>query len=348
MNDDPTTNLFADEEIRQQRPGYFLVTLTVLALATAVFGLWRSHSLTERLDELTARLAELDTERDTLLAQIQTLSEREAQSASEARKHVETLLSLSRDVAALETTTAELQDRSALPQRSWARAEALALLELAGRQLRIERNVDAAIEAMTTADARLAQLREPVLNTVRRQLTAELETLRAFPRPDLAGITERLRRAEVIADTLPVRGVVIGEALGSHSTVPMLDGNAFSRAWAVAREAAAGLITVRRLEPATPGLLTAQERALRQQRLQLLFLGARVAALRGDQTAFATALAESRAWLGDNFDDTDARVAELTRDLAQLADLDIAPPLPDVSGSLRLLQQLTPLTRAPS
>jgi hypothetical protein len=38
------------------------------------------------------------------------------------------------------------------------------------------------------------------------------------------------------------------------------------------------------------------------------------------------------------FDPADERVASLNRELASLAGLDIAPALPDISGSLRLVE----------
>jgi hypothetical protein len=37
---------------------------------------------------------------------------------------------------------------------------------------------------------------------------------------------------------------------------------------------------------------------------------------------------------------------KLGSELEQLAGMDIAPTLPDVSGSLRLLEQMVPITRA--
>lgn len=342
MSDDPSTALLADDEPRPGRPGLLLTGLAAVALAVSVFAVLRNQSLGNRLEALAQQTEQLDAALISLTADLTALADQEARAHSETRSQLESLLSLSRDVAALETTTAELQDRAALPQRSWARAEALALLELASRQLKVERNIDAAVEAMATADARLAQLREPALNTVRRQLTAELETLRAFPRPDLAGITEQLRRAETTAEKLTARGIVLDDEITEAETETS---TGFARAWAVVKSALANLVTLRSTTTQAGALVTLEEQNLKRQRLQLLLLEARIAVARADQPAFTQALAAARSWLGNSFESTDPDVAGLAAELEALQAIDIAPTLPDVSSSLRLLEQLVPLTR---
>ncbi len=342
MSDDPSTALFADDEPRPGRPGLLLTGLAAVALAVSLFAVLRNQSLGNRIEALALQTEAIDAAQISLTADLKALADQEARADSEIRSQLESLLSLARDVAALETTTAELQDRAALPQRSWARAEALALLELASRQLKVERNVDAAVEAMATADARLAQLREPALNTVRRQLTAELETLRAFPRPDLAGITEQLRKAETTAEKLTARGIVLDDnALDSATSAP----GGLARAWALVKSALANLVTVRRTATAASTLVTLEEQNLKRQRLQLLLLEARIAVARADQPAFAAALAAARSWLGSSFETADPDVAGLAAELEAMQAIDVAPTLPDVSSSLRLLEQLVPLTR---
>ncbi len=343
MSDDPSTALFEDVEPRRSRPGFFLTLLAAVALAFAVFAVLRNHSLENRLDALVVQTDAINAAQAALRDDLKALADREAQFDTETGKQIETLLSLSRDVAALETTTAALQDRAALPQRSWARAEALALLELAARQLKVERNIDAATEAMATADARLAQLREPAFNTVRRQLNVELQALQAFPRPDLAGITAQLRQAETKAGGLATSGIYVGEQTASDT--PAAGSGAFDRAWKLVKRAFGNLLVVRNTAGTSSAFVTQAEQSLKRQRLQLLLLEARVAVTRADQPAFSAALASARSWLDDNFDAADAGVATLAMELEQLARTDIAPKLPDVAGSLRLLEQLVPLTR---
>lgn len=345
MNDDPSTVLFADDEPRPGRPGLIASLLAGAALVIALFVAFSGRSLDNQLAELTAQTASLAAAQSRLGAELTALAEREAAANDATSKQIESLLSLSRDVAALENTTSELQDRMTLPQRSWARAEALALLALAQRQLKIDRNVDAALDAMTTADSRLAQLREPALSTVRKQLTADLESLRSFERPDLDRITAQLRQAEIDAAALTTAGIAAetateAPAAGSDSPGPI------ARAWQLVKQALGSLVTVRSTAAGSSALLTRDQQNLQRQQLQVLLLEARLAIARADQKAFASAIGEARSWLVDHFARTDASVATLASKLTQLAAMDIAPPLPDVSGSLRLLEQMVPITRA--
>ncbi|MEQ1578955.1 MAG: uroporphyrinogen-III C-methyltransferase [Steroidobacteraceae bacterium] len=345
MNDDPSTALFADDDPRPGRPGLIASVLAGAALVIALFVAFSGRSLDTQVAELTAQTASLAAAQARLGTELTALAEREAAANDATSKQMESLLSLSRDVAALENTTSELQDRMTLPQRSWARAEALALLALAQRQLKIDRNVDAALDAMTTADSRLAQLREPALSTVRKQVTADLESLRSFERPDLDRITAQLRQAEIDAAALTTAGIAAETAMetsvaGSDSPGPI------ARAWLLVKQALGSLVTVRSTTAGSSALLTRDQQTLQRQQLQVLLLEARLAIARADQKAFASAIGEARSWLDDHFARTDATVATLASELTQLAATDIAPPLPDVSGSLRLLEQMVPITRA--
>jgi uroporphyrin-III C-methyltransferase len=345
MSDDPSTAIFADEEPRRSRPGLVASLLAAAAIVIALYSLSRGNSLENRLVELTSQTGRLATAHSMLAAELEALASREAEASGETRKQIESLLSLSRDIAALENTTAELQDRMALPQRSWARAEALALLELAQRQLNADRNIDAALEAMVTADRRLAQLREPALSTVRKQLTADLQALRSFQRPDVASITRQLRQAELDAAVLATAGIAVDAAADAKPDSAAAPGG-LERAWTLVTQALANLVTIRSTASGADAVLTRSEQSLKRQRLQLLLLEARLAVIRADQQAFATAVAEAQGWLQANFAEDDERVARLAADLDGLARQDVAPALPDVSGSLRLLEQMVPLTRA--
>jgi uncharacterized protein HemX len=345
MNDDPSTVLFADDEPRPGRPGLIASLLAGAALVIALFVAVSGRSLDNQLADLTAQTTSLAAAQAKLTAELTALAEREEAANDATRKQLESLLSLSRDVAALENTTSELQDRMTLPQRSWARAEALALLALAQRQLKIDRNIDAALDAMTTADSRLAQLREPALSTVRKQLTADLESLRSFERPDLDRITAQLRQAEIESAALTTAGIAAEAAAelpaeGTESPGPI------GRAWLLVKQALGSLVTVRSTAAGSSALLTRDEQNLQRQQLQLLLLEARLAIARADQKAFAAAIGEARSWLGDHFALTDLSVAKLAAELTQLAGMNIAPALPDVSGSLRLLEQMIPIARA--
>ncbi len=120
----------------------------------------------------------------------------------------------------------------------------------------------------------------------------------------------------------------------------------FARAWAVAWNAIAGLVTVREIDSRGGSIVTVEEQALRRQHLQLLLFSARAAVVRHDSTAYRSSLAGARQWLTEFFDGTDPAVTALTAEIHALESINIDPPLPDVSGSSTALRQLLPARRA--
>jgi uncharacterized protein HemX len=120
----------------------------------------------------------------------------------------------------------------------------------------------------------------------------------------------------------------------------------FARAWSMARNTLANLIVVRKVDDRAGGVVTAEEALLRRQHLQLLLFSARTAVARHDATAYRSALARAREWLGEFFDLSSPSAQALLKEVQALEPLEIDPPLPDISGSLRALRGLMPGSHA--
>ena len=155
-------------------------------------------------------------------------------------------------------------------------------------------------------------------------------------------------RRPVFATVLSLMLLILGVMAALR--LPILEGGRL-RAQLASRSAEADAAVdgynaalLRALREVADELTTLQ--TLERQQLQLLLLEARLAVARADQKAFATAIGAARSWLDGHFATTDAAVAKLSAELKDLASVDIAPALPDVSGSLRLLEQMVPITRA--
>jgi uroporphyrin-3 C-methyltransferase len=76
-----------------------------------------------------------------------------------------------------------------------------------------------------------------------------------------------------------------------------------------------------------------------RENLRLQLAAARLALLRTDQAQYRAALQTAQQWLARYFDRQNAGVQQLLGRLQELAAVDIAPVMPDVSASLRLLRQ---------
>lgn len=319
--------------------------IAVLALATAGYALWRLDTARDRLEQINQLITQADASRTLLQTELKTLAEREQAARRELSERLNALSEAPKQLQDLNIAVEELRGRAEGPERAWSRAEAFFLMELAQQRLTLDRDVDTAITALEAADTRLASLRDPGVAEVRQQLAKEVQALRVVRKPDVTGILARLTNAEEQAALLPVMGIVAVERETPSGKLPE---GMLARAWAVARNAIAGLISVRKIDTRGGSIVTIEEQALRRQHLQLLLYSARAAVVRHDSTAYRSALAGARRWLGEFFDLNDPAAAALAAEVARLEAVDIDPSLPDVSGSSKALQRLLPARRATS
>jgi uroporphyrin-3 C-methyltransferase len=245
----------------------------------------------------------------------------------------------------LTSATEELRGRAEGPERAWSRAEAMYLLELAQQRLALDRDVDTAIVALESADARLASLRDASFAPVRQQIARDLQALRAVQRPDVTGISARIASLEERVTDLPVKGIIAAE----RSATPReeLPQSFLPRAWAILRNSVASLIRVREVDEKAGGIVTQEEALLRREHLQLLLFSARSALARHDGDGYRQALASARKWLGESFDVADPSANAVLKEVQALEPIDVDPQLPEISGSIAALRRLVPREKQP-
>ena len=319
----------------------FAIALGVLALLAAVYTVIRIDVLRDRISTLRDAVRELTDTQSVLRASNDKLSSE----ANALRAQLAELTQLQKDFGALASSVDELRGRTDRPQRTWARAEALYLLQLAERQLQFTHNVSTAIVAVEAADARLAEMRDPALSSVRTQIAKDLQALRAVVEPDRNGLMLQLERAYTQVPRLKIAGTVPGEEHGADPAA--LPDSGVARAWTLLKRTVSNLFAVRQLSGPSAQLVSADEQALRGQHLQLLLSSAKQALDNDDRTAYRSALSNAAAWLQQYFDQSDPAVRALASDLATLHAVEIAPPLPSVAQSARLLERFVSGTSPP-
>lgn len=326
-------------EPRSASRGWLATALAVLALITASYTLLRLDATRDRQDDLRDAVHAFQQDRDALRAQFEALAEQERQAREDISGRLAALDDAPRQLQDLATAIEALRGRAEGPERAWSRAEAMFLLELAQRRLTLDRDIDTAIAALESADSRLASLRDQSFAPVRQQIARELQSLRAVNWPDTTGLLARLASAEEYAGTLSPRGMLARDAQARARA--QAEGG-FSRAWSIARESLAKLIVVRHVEDRDATVMTAQQRTLRRQHLQLLLFSARTAITRHDEAGYRNALVQARQWLEEFFDSNDPPVRTLLEEIQALEPVNIDPPLPDISASSRTLRRLAP------
>jgi uroporphyrin-3 C-methyltransferase len=317
---------------RALRHGAVALLLAILALGAALFALWRTLDTERTLEARHAAL--LDARDHELVASALTRARDPAVADALAR-----LEPLASRVAALDERLARTEARLEAPERAVARVEAAHLVELATRRLELEQDVTGAALLFEAADARLATRGDAGALRIRAQLAHDLAALRATAQPDLRAIGARLAGAEATVRELPMLGAIRGQYLPPGAGD---GGSGAARAWQRLTTSLQDLVSVRRVSDASVRLVSVEEIGVRRRHLQTLLFAARLAALRADQVEYAADLAEARDWLARYFDPADGRTRVVAAELEALGANRVAVPLPDVSGSARLLRATPP------
>jgi uncharacterized protein HemX len=311
-----------------------------LALLLAAYAHWRFGQFDERIDRLRGQVAELRATQDRLDVQIAAVGTQLQEANDQVRSQIRLLREVPTQLGELGQSVAELRARTDAPQRSWVRAEALYLLELGARRLRLEHDVPTAIAAFESADARLATVPDPAVAEVRTQLARELAALRAVDVPDISSVLARLAAIERSAANFRVLGLPVANARRLGETGPEEPGSAFDRATRRLRQAWRDLFSFRRIDPAHSRLVTREEESLRRQQFELQLFAARIAAMQQDRPGYAQALQSATALLDRSFDARDETVSAARTELAQLAAIDVDPAAPELGTAAQLLQRV--------
>jgi uncharacterized protein HemX len=321
----------AEQRSRTPPPAAFAAALVVALVAAIAAGyLWQELAAlkAERRAREQAELDGAGAERAALARELE--QQRAAQTELAARS------------AVLERELAALRDQSSRGRDALLVADARQLLRYANEALHIARDPARAAAALALADARLAEAGDARHTDVRATLARERAALAKLPRADVAGMTLALSRITEQVARMPLR-VRIPEPAAAEPQAPGASGPAGS-AWdhVVARIKSAfkRFVTVRRAEGPVEALLPPSEEYFLRRNLELKLETARRAALDRDAVAFRASARVARDWMALHFDPAVPMVREAVRDLDGMLKVELAPPLPDISGSLTLLDRL--------
>jgi uroporphyrin-3 C-methyltransferase len=317
-----------------------LIAVGGLALLLAAYAHWRFGQFDERIDRVRGQVVELRDAQARLAAQITTVDAQLQQSSEQVRTQIRSLGEIPAQLGEIGQNVAELRARTDAPQRTWVRAEALYLLELGARRLRLEHDVPTAIAALESADARLATVSDPAVAEVRTQLARELATLRAVNVPDIPAVLSRLATVESAIPGFRVRGVPVATARRLEPAAADKPAGAFERAGRRLKQAWDDLFSYRRVDPSRSRLVTREEESLRRQQFELQLFAARIAAMQQDRGTYNQSLRSALDLLDQSFDPRDEAVATARAELEQLAAIDVDPAVPEVGTAAQLLQRV--------
>ncbi len=210
--------------------------------------------------------------------------------------------------------------------------EAEHLISIANIKLRLEGNIKAAIVALEEANDRLMEVGDPGLFSLRRQITADINTLKSYPHTDIVGMSFALSDLASRVNQFSLKSTALtGETISIDQTNPQ------DPAWkrlmlGVWQEFKSMFIITRTGEDMSTSLLP-NERFFLYQNLRLQLESARLAVLRKDTALMQDSLNIAHTWLQEYFDPEDAAVNNAIVVIDSMKTVELERPVPDISGS---------------
>ena len=286
-------------------------------------------------ERLAATTRALQQQQEKLVIQERLMSEQRQQWAQtrEQLQHQETNINRS---------LSQVQQRLGGNVGLWQVAEAEYLMRLANLRLTLMGDPRTAQTALTAADERLQATADPGWEGTRKLLAQEIAALEAVPKVDRDGLNARLSALLEQVDQLPlqeegVRLQVAGKGTPTEEQETSTAGFDLSKVMQDLWEGFKSMMVIRHHDKPIAAMLPPEQRYFLVQNLQLKLEGAKLALLGRDEVVFRDSLSSAAQWVERYF----AAAPEVDVFLAQLkalSDEQIAPPLPDISASIRALQ----------
>lgn len=303
-----------------------LALLSSLVIAGGIFYLWQENR--KELDGLQQQLSELN-------AGVTETMDNQSQLGQAVRGEIGTLYE--RQQALLESLDELLRSNRHL-KHEWLVAEAQYLVNMAGEQLTLARDVNTALAALRAADARLHDAGDPSLIPVRKALADDINALEAVNQPDITGMSLKLSALVKDTGSLPLLTPEPESAerqIEAQATSQVENWEELpSAVWKDIKK----LIIIRDHQGPIKPLLSPQQHFFLNQNLKLQLEQARLALLNVENGVYQERLATVEDWLKTWFDISDDRTNHMLSVIQELGSVDINPPLPDLSGSYQALQ----------
>jgi uncharacterized protein HemX len=220
------------------------------------------------------------------------------------------------------------------------------MINLALQELQIAGNVPAALNALQTADGRLARLQRPQLTPMRRALGRDIERLKSITPLDITGNALRIDQLVRQVDNLPMLADPAARLPAAKSEPAPPPKAVDTRPWARFRAWLAqefgDLVQIREVAAPEAVLLSSNQQQAVRERLRLRLLDARQSLLGRNEPLYRADIAEAQNILGRYFDTKSALVQQMSVQLRQLAGVALALEPPSLAESLEALRNVRP------
>lgn len=341
----PASQPRSSKTVRTRGLWFFCIVnfLLFLLLCAAGYWLWlqlqNNQGLREEYQQLGSRL---EQEQQQLG---HTVSRQQDENQSLNRRQLasqESLASLQQELAELESTDASLRrqigEMAGRRPADWLLAEADYLVRMAGRKLWLEQDVRTAILMLNAADARLQDLHDSSLFSIRELIASDVQQLQQISQLSLDDIALTLSGLVNNVDSLPLALPALPEINNSQSEISndVSDWQAnLAKGW---QDFIDNLVRYESSTRSVRPMLSQQQQWLAREQLRLALLQARAAVLAESTPLFKQSLQDALELLNAHFDQQDDGVKRVTDSLQQLMLRSIQRELPAQLDAARPLQ----------
>lgn len=323
------------------------VIIAMLAIGLAA---WQWVETRIRISDTQQELARRLSESDTIAKESRALAKQAQEQVSALQAKLGEVEGRLAESKTQQDTLEELYRNLARSREEWAISEIEQGVTLAAQQLQLAGNVQAAVLALQSADARLAGSSRPQFIGLRKVLVRDLDRLLALPQLDLPSMNLRLESVISAVEHLPLAvDVRPRDAVGSKAEsgakeaagggeLPIISLAFWQQLavefWGEVRS----LVRIQRFDREEPALLAPGQAFFLRENLKLRLLNARLALLARDQWTFRNELTQAQSWIERYFDSREKPVLGALASLRQLNATEINIELPNLNESLSAIK----------
>ena len=308
---------------------YILVFLITIAAAGGIYLLWEEQQKNLLKQQLSTQ--NIDQQIATIKQQQSEFTQLNAEQISEIHSFQENL----------RTNLTNLVRNKQHLRNDWLMAEAEYLVQLANHRLLLEKDVATAAVALKAADARLAEVADPALLSVRKILANDLQTLNNVPTIDLAGLSVTLSALSNNIPNLPLStpDPKTHKITQAEKTPASTEVKSVKDLPAAIWRDIKSLIVIRNHEKPLQPLLAPNQHFFLVQNLALLLEQSRLALLNGHNEIYQERLATTEKWIKQYFDTEHNVTRNMLASIDELQKFDIDPTLPDISSTFSAIKK---------
>ncbi len=319
-----------------------IVLLTLLLGGGAVYWLYDKMKASqlqasEQIKQYDSKMSDLASQVKESTSKVSSMASAQQSSSNDFKN---TLDDLSSKQSVFTDTLETIQNKKPKQESDWVIAEVEYLLTVAQQRLSLERDVPTALAAMQGADSRLRDLGNPNLNGVREQLIKEMNALRKVEDADISGMVLTISDFTTGVEALPLKDFEVPTL--NDIKIPTKE-EALAGDWKDMGMSMWGdlihLVEIKDQEVPNEILFDPEKRFFLYQNLQLELTSAKLSILRRDSGSMKASLSRVTNLLNGFFDTAAAPVKSMLAQIATMEDLDLKPPMPEVTQALNLLKE---------